>query len=607
MSERFRNLLQLRYDVAKDLYHQAAQARYAESAGLESLVYKVFGADNLGSLTLALDPYWQFTLSHIDAPGVPGNDLLESIFPVSVTQANRERKLASILSYPIYIDYRSDQRTWATGIVPDGPGWRQYYDNPSPPYVISGHYHLGDQMAVTGFIKDTTMKSRGQVTKKKGKKKGLSKLKAFTQGECEMFVPQIRDQSDKFLHGQSSHVDLKWDHGIVDPYGNPYKLGLRQETYISSRLEGPSVTVEPGSMASIASSLQAFCLDQFTSNVDTMFASCLPSRRPFNLIEQIGELKDLPSDVKGLTLLWRDVEKVVGRSTFKQMQVGPKAWKPDLIKKSQASLARAGVLVQTDMKASEAFLAFKFGWSPFLKFLNQLVYSPAKISKSVNYLIDRNGKNTSLSATRRWHQTPAFSPGATVMDLGWYDSQTPTELLTSDMSVVIRCVVNSGIYFPSIEIPTFRDKLYLEAVGLYPSPADIYDLMPWSWFVDWFSGLGDYVHLMSQVNGASDESPINYGFMTAHANAVWTYGRSFTRNETYLLGGPGIVNGVDSAIHETEIHRYMLTGTVAVKYYLRRSLENIFAVPTYAGLNLSEGQQSILSALFAQYLGGQHH
>lgn len=600
MGERIDNLYQLRYDLVKDLYHQAAQARYAESSGLESLVYKVFGADRLGSIALALDPFWQLPTGDVVFSIEPENIILATYLPVTVSPANRTRVLKCIPGYGIYVDYRRDVRGMGTGVVADGADWRQFYDNPDPPDVTSGHFHLLDQAPINGFIKDTTVKSRIGESRSKRKQDKRSARHEFSQGECEMFIPSIVDESVKYLNGMQSTTEYKWDAAIHHvPSGKPYDLGLKQYVYISSRLEGSTISVDSPSMSNIASSLQTFCLEQFTKNVTSMFSQCLPSRRPYNLVEQLGELKDLPHDVQGLTKLWVDVEKAVGKTAFKRMQLGPGYWNTYFIKKNKTAFQKVGVYLDEGMTPTEAYLAWKFGWSPFLDFLKQLVYSPEKLTKSVNYLIERNGKNTTLSADKRWQQTPAFSPTVTVADLGWYDTLTPTTLVNAQSSVHIRCSVNSGIRFPDIDLPTFRQTLYWRELGAYPSPSDIYDLIPWSWFVDWFSGLGDYVHLMSEINMSSDRSPINYGFMTAHVNTVWTYARDFVRNETFSIGDP-----TRDVSRWTVKHPYQVSGTVAVKYYLRRSIQSVLAQPTYAGLNLSTDQQAILSALFGNYMGG---
>jgi hypothetical protein len=239
-------------------------------------------------------------------------------------------------------------------------------------------------------------------------------------------------------------------------------------------------------------------------------------------------------------------------------------------------------------------LNFKFGWQSSYQALVGLLTKPSQVTKEVNRLIGRNGKDTTLSATKS-----LFDVG-TSLDIKVAKSIWETDLLPQSydnglLKVDIRCVVNSGIQFPTIDLPSFRKELYLKKIGLWPTPSDIYSIVPWTWLVDWFSGLGDYIRLQEIIN--DDQTLINYGFMSVKILGTW----SSTRN-TYV--DTLVSEGDPRGGHQSTTNRrvtFNRTARFNCKYELRRSIGSLAHTGTYAD-PLTDDQNAILTALFNQFL-----
>lgn len=611
MSERRNNLLELRYSVAMDLYRQAAQDNAASSKGLESLVYKVFGADRLASISLSMDPFWQFPKSSTVKKINPL--LLGSVFPVQVVPPLRYRVLPAIRASTCTEYANRHVDSYSGGPTFDGHAWHQGALAKTLSQDFRSTLTKFVQSPVSGFIRDTTIRTRNGYLRgdtpwffdhkpgwsvRKTKRDGSGdKVPVKTQGECELYFPRIvSNQTLTSISGLKSTTETKW---LAAQQPGPLWNESDQYEFVTSRFVGPSVGVDAASMASMLSSLQTATRQALADNVLRMYAKCLPSRRSsLNVSREIGEIKDMPQLVNGSLRLWKDIEDIVGQATFKKMQSEPGIWNRSFRLQLSSPLKRVGVVVSADQKASDAYLAFKFGWLQLVQSAQRLASMPERVTRSVNYLISRNGKDTTLSTEIKIPLEGVAAPGILVPFSIWETKRS--ESTNSDAYARIRCVVNSGILFPSIELPRLRANLYSQTLGTFPTPSVIYDLIPFTWIVDWVSGLGSYLHLLEQVS-FSGEMPVNYGFMTAHVNCLFSHTLNTTRVEHFSRGDPTPVNAPRTVSYDVT-REYRRTGQVAVKYYLRLAIESLFDAKLYNGLNLTSDQLPVLQALFSRFL-----
>jgi hypothetical protein len=160
-------------------------------------------------------------------------------------------------------------------------------------------------------------------------------------------------------------------------------------------------------------------------------------------------------------------------------------------------------------------------------------------------------------------------------------------------------MANIHIQFPIVDVPTLRKELYLRKIGLWPSPSDIYDLIPWSWLVDWFSGLGEYVHLMDTIY--HDNSIVNHAFMTyrevSHIDAHFT--GKFVGTQSTNFDGSNESRTFTNVMHHS--------GRLLLKYQLRKTMAEVASVQDYWSSALGSNQKAIIGALLTKYgLGARH-
>jgi len=165
----------------------------------------------------------------------------------------------------------------------------------------------------------------------------------------------------------------------------------------------------------------------------------------------------------------------------------------------------------------EEWLSFWFGWATTYKAVQDLLEAPEKVVKDINYLMARKGRPTTVRRSVRFagdgSTTPAFTfnPTSIVAGMGLLDVIESTATRHT-WEHEVRTVMNLTFDFPEVGVPKLRRDLFLRKLGFALSPTDIYNLVPWTWLVDWFTGLGNYVELIDNIN--TDKSLINWGVTT---------------------------------------------------------------------------------------------
>jgi len=226
-------------------------------------------------------------------------------------------------------------------------------------------------------------------------------------------------------------------------------------------------------------------------HLEDVLPPCLSSYRTYNAFYQLGELTDLPMMIS---------------KTFESLD-----FLRNLSKSPKAASSRL------DKTFSNAYLNEKFGYESMKQAIESLLKQPEKMAKRFNYLLKRNSKISSQRFTQKY-KTPEsmgswLAPSVSYLVPVWtrYDLVDP--VYDYKPSGELRCVVNGVVNFPPLAVPKFSDSTYRDMLGLYPRIVDLYNLIPWTWLGDWFSGVSKYLNLVEEV--ALDENLINVGFMTA--------------------------------------------------------------------------------------------
>lgn len=558
-----------------------------------SIVYYVqdwIGPDLMGSIALAFDPYWQFSdLS--DRIRNPKSQLLRSYLPVKVIPVNRTRFGVGIFGFNVTINGQIEFTEKDTGLNGDGPwsireGLGQHW--------IDGPYShvVGTQQQVQSWAKDTTWKSRNpnaKITRKSDK----SKLNR--QGEFERSSWSISSMGPDYRSTVYGEVYQKEAVGTDLWYYT--KSWLTRHGWYT---DGLCATVSRNDLVSFESANQAFALDLMQDNLPAMLAKCLPSRRQFNLAYQITELKDLPATLRSSLAIWRDIEVQMNKIAFIHALSSVSFWTPSRVRQFRPLMGKLGVYWNADTKAADAYLTFKFGWQSIYQASMQLLSTPQRVTQEVNFLLSKQGKDVTMTTQKRFQLPPTAYPALAIHPYDDWQAVNSdgSQSNAVQRSIILRMVVNSGINLPRLDTPKLRSLLVAEKLGAVPTPKDLYDITPWTWMIDWFSGLGDYVNLVGMIN--SDRQLINFGFLTYKSVM------SVTSQQNMLVfhRESGSSSPPNTAWSTGDLYTSIqLAARLENQYELRRSIQDLGPVKTYAGSGpLSSGQQTILGALFSKFL-----
>jgi hypothetical protein len=511
-------------------YDVRAEVVAAEAAGVERLVYKVFGLEFIKSLALALDPFSKFKLS--DTRVATGNRTRRIQAWNSGTARSYQRHSTVIsgvtrldTSTPNAFDTLPYQETTSTG--------------------VDQLVNLTDQQTVLGQLVDTTIKSREP---------------GVAQGEAEFFIPQI--------HSPARSISWLSNDSLTYDFIGGYLRKGRIATFRENHGIGPAGKILNASVQSLKSAESLLADNVIADNSLRMLANCNALRKSFTLFRSAAELRDLPytlrSTVAGLKDVWE--------FAFRQSQT-----RNPLVKYKGFH-----------KKVANQYLNKEFGWDLLVQDALNLLSTPARVAKRVNYLLDRNGQATTFRDERKYVEPVSSPPGFTYDTFG---NETAVSLETvGHREVLLRCMVNCNVDLPRLSVPKLRENLSTQLWGLEPSPVDIYNLYPWTWLLDWFTGFGDYVNAFHAVN--NDRSIINYGFISYQSDIEirTEYRGKVAWTKSVTTEG----NRVDSS----GVIPTSSTSLLKCRYYKRKSLGQAFDVkPTWDLGPFTGFQLSILAAL----------
>jgi hypothetical protein len=340
---------------------------------------------------------------------------------------------------------------------------------------------------------------------------------------------------------------------------------------------GPTAAVLPISTYNlIVASEKAYNRGLIQANVIGMVKGYSPNNRDYSLFRNVVELRDLKQGTLGLLESMNNFKKL-----FVSLGTQPK------LRSSIFDLSNAAKSIPNE------YLAFHFGWKQTYKDLMDLLAVPEKMSKKLNFLIKRSGKPTTFRSKRTFVSGETGTSGFEY-DIGYeYDVHTESRV---ERESELRLVINATVDFPPLNTPRFRLNSYLDRIGLVPRPTDVYNLIPWTWLVDYFTGLGNYVECIDNIN--RDKNLINWGMLTCVSKGKYlTQLSSKSQNTQYRY-----FNGVQSYYTDGVVgnnHTSTLEFTCHTRVDVARSLEmNV----TSELSSLSLYQQSIIGALLAQRL-----
>jgi hypothetical protein len=315
-----------------------------------------------------------------------------------------------------------------------------------------------------------------------------------------------------------------------------------------------------------------------------MYKGILPEARNYSLARNVVELRDVP---RGILQLKSTIENYMRLSESLKI--------PDKLRKVVHNF-------NTSLKdIPKEYLSYHFGWKQTIKDINDLLSSPEKVSKQINLLIARNGRASTYRSKRSFQSTDEGVPGFSYVTTG-YDRDLEIKSRV-DREIQLRMVVNSTFEFPPAAEIRLRKELYLDKLGIHPRFIDIYNLVPWTWLVDWYTGLGTYLEIIENLN--RDRSTINWGMLTGVSHAKLTTNLKSSQIDRHYTA----FNLVDNAPpHEEVVIRSPQHQSYYTFVYRKRvDVAGILDVSKMSDEStLSTYQKSILGAIFATMINFRH-
>jgi len=177
------------------------------------------------------------------------------------------------------------------------------------------------------------------------------------------------------------------------------------------------------------------------------------------------------------------------------------------------------------------YLNVVFGWKPLIQDLQKMYHLQKWLDKRLTKLYRENGKKitrrTTLTNTRSVTQAEAYYgyPYAGLVgqppNFG-FDGYTVVTTTTQD--AVKEWYMSKYIYY-ILGISANKGSEWTKAsthalFGALPTPSVMYEVMPWSWLIDWFSNLGDVISNLSP--NAVDNLATLYSYTMRHTRRTIT-------------------------------------------------------------------------------------
>lgn len=153
---------------------------------------------------------------------------------------------------------------------------------------------------------------------------------------------------------------------------------------------------------------------------------------------------------------------------------------------------------------ANAYLEAQFGWAPVIKDLLGFLTLGEKVDKAMRYLVKNNQKPIRKEFDL-YNAEESYDLGHTSDDFGYLRPLLTTQLYKSFNGAChdFRLRVKKRIWFSSkwifyfskeeLNTPAFRNNLRNQLSGVIPDMLTIYQLIPWTWLIDWFTGMGRVV------------------------------------------------------------------------------------------------------------------
>lgn len=216
------------------------------------------------------------------------------------------------------------------------------------------------------------------------------------------------------------------------------------------------------------------------------------------------------------------------------------------VKALKDALAQApkGISLRKLLKsAGSEFLNIGFGWAPVISDLSDFIVNTINLAERIAQLERDNGRPVRRSMKLSGDEVQTHTQSATAKGVGCFPS-IDSSFFTRTGDYHVNTLEKWDYRFTArfryyIDFAKARNddlgemrKLLRMTYGLDFSVSTLYELMPWSWLLDWVTNVGDNIDNL--VNDAADNLVADY----AYINGFYTNYRLLTLNH-YLKDSTG--------------------------------------------------------------------
>jgi hypothetical protein len=164
------------------------------------------------------------------------------------------------------------------------------------------------------------------------------------------------------------------------------------------------------------------------------------------------------------------------------------------------------------------YLALKFGWEPLLNDIRNFVRTQRNAQKRIKQLLRDNGKPVRRGIVLHEDSTSTYAEGQSygalrpTINTGFYQGYTPTFKSTFTHTERIWARGRFRYWLPGgPRDVVWTRKMLARIFGFQPSPAVVWNAMPWTWLIDWFADVGSMLENMDA--GVADRLAADYCYI----------------------------------------------------------------------------------------------
>lgn len=245
----------------------------------------------------------------------------------------------------------------------------------------------------------------------------------------------------------------------------------------------------------------------------TGWARAKPTRPSAGLGQFLGEFRDVPRTLKG-----------TAKSFYEKY-------------KSFMGSRRGGGFSASS--ASRDWLNANFGWAPFIRDIQDFYKTTKNLEAKIAQLKRDNGQwvkrgstiDSGSEATEWLNQdTPGHTP---TLDPSLYESGPPYGHMQGTRTISYRTWFEARFkyWIPTLESSPWDLRSKALIYGVLPTPDLVWELLPWSWLVDWVANVGDVLSNVTDM--ALNNLVAKYAYVMHSTSEEMEL-----TMQTFLKGGP---------------------------------------------------------------------